>query len=628
MWRETIPPVAVAWQGRATSVTHRCPASRSGVTLRATLLTEQGQTRLLAWRLAGLAPAESAELGRRRMLRYQLPLPLLPPGYHTLTLGHHTCRIIAAPARAFPPPHSAWGLFVPLYALRTQSGSDTGTLADLSHLLDWTIARGGSVAGVLPLLAAFLDEPCDPSPYTPVSRLFWNELYLDPAALPAALAGTPPAATPPPAPPFAADDLIDYPGAMRAKRPALEQAAARFFHAGRERDPAWRDFLARNSEAEAYAGFRAARERQLQLGQAWPAPLQRRLSPGDFDDAARRYHLYVQFAMHRQLAALSHRAHAKEAGLYLDMPLGVHASGFDTWRFPDLFLEHASAGAPPDFFYPRGQTWGFPPLHPDRDRAQGYAYTIACLRHVLPVARVLRLDHVMGLHRIFCVPQGIPASEGLYVRYHPEEQYAILSLESHRSGTWLVGENLGTVPGYVNKALRTHGVGSMYVVEYAQARPRQPALAPPPRDALACVNTHDMTPFAGFSRGGDIPRRRGLGMLTAAQAARESDLRRKTMRALAAFLRSQRTLGAAGDAASTYRALLDYLGRSHAPLVIASLEDLWGETEPQNVPGTSTEMPNWRRRARLSLEDLEEMPQVRDILESLTRARSERNSAP
>ena len=623
-WRETLSPVAVAWQGRPAAVDYRCPARLSRATLRATLVTEQGETRSIAWPLASLTPVESASLGTQRFLRYELPLPALPLGYHTLTLDGHTCRIIAAPPRAAPPPRPAWGLFLPLYALHTQPGGASGTLADLSHLLDWTVARGGSVAGVLPLLAAFLDEPCDPSPYTPASRIFWNEIYLDPTALP----GLPPNATHPDPESFAADDLIDYPAAMRAKQPLFKEAAAAFFAAGADRQRPFRDFLARHPQADAYARFRAAGEQQRRHWQAWPAPMQRRLSTRDFDDAARRYHLYVQFAMHQQLTALSQRAHAKGAGLYLDMPLGVHASSFDTWRFPEIFLEQTSAGAPPDVFYPHGQTWGFPPLHPDRDRAQGYAYTIACLRHVLPVARVLRLDHVMGLHRIFCVPDGIPAQDGAYVQYRSQEQYAILSLESHRSGSWLVGENLGTVPGYVNKALRSHGIGAMYAVEYAEARPRQPALTPPPRNVLACVNTHDMVPFAAFWSGEDIPQRRRLGMLTTQQARQETTLRGKTVRALTGFLRTRRLLGPENDASSVYHALLAYLGGSNAPLVIASLEDLWGETEPQNVPGTGVEMPNWRRRARLSLEELDELPQARAVLDALARTRAAPNAPP
>ena len=185
-----------------------------------------------------------------------------------------------------------------------------------------------------------------------------------------------------------------------------------------------------------------------------------------------RYHLYVQYRMAQQMRQLQ--------PLYLDFPLGVHANGYDAWRFQDQFVAGVSVGAPPDLFFTKGQNWGFPPLDPDAIRDRHHSYFRDCIRHQLAHASILRIDHVMGLHRLFWIPQGADAKDGVYVRYPEDELYAILMIESNRSNSVVVGEDLGTVPKYVPKMMEKHGVRRMYVVQY-ELKPagKQPAGTPP-----------------------------------------------------------------------------------------------------------------------------------------------------
>ena len=227
----------------------------------------------------------------------------------------------------------------------------------------------------------------------------------------------------------------------------------------------------------------------------------------------------------QQVAALADKMRSGGLGLYLDLPLGVHRLGYDTWCYPDLFVSGASGGAPPDAVFTKGQDWGFPPLHPDHLRASGYQYFIAGLRSHLQRAGILRIDHVMGLHRLFWIPAGMSASSGVYVRYPADELYAVLCLESHRSRSLIVGENLGTVPARVNAAMRRHGVRGTYVVQYElQPRSDRP-LAPVHRQTVASVNTHDMPPLAAFWKGSELDDLHDLGLFDETAVLREHEKR-------------------------------------------------------------------------------------------------------
>jgi 4-alpha-glucanotransferase len=343
---------------------------------------------------------------------------------------------------------------------------------------------------------------------------------------------------------------------------------------------------------------------------------------------AKDYHAYVQWLAEEQMSRVAKRARHNGVGLYLDLPLGVHQDGYDVWRQQECFALDAAGGAPPDPVFTKGQDWGFAPLHPSRLREHHHRYFIEVLRHHLRHARMLRIDHVMGLHRLYWVPRGLPATHGAYVSYPSEELHAILNLESHRHEAVIIGENLGTVPPAVNTAMKRHGMRPMYVVQY-ELRPRKDRpLGAVPSGALASINTHDMPPWKAFWDGLDIEDRIDLGLLDDEQAREERKVRHRLRKALVAFLRKGSTEGPReADAASVLRACLRRLGRSAAGSLLVTLEDLWLETEPQNTPGTSTERINWRRRIRHSLEALRRLPDVPAVLDPLVRVRSRARSA-
>jgi len=616
-----IEPVNLVWDGAGT-----LPLRHAGTgDYVLTVSLEAGGVMSHRGRLADI----EAKDGRR-------PLPLpgpLPFGYHEveLTVGVDTYagRVICAPSMAFQPTGERagqhWGVFLPVYAMRGARGA--GTLADLRALIEWTEDRGGTLVGTLPLLSAYLDEPFEPSPYVPVSRLFWNELFLEPIASPewssemetkldaatiARLVDAP---------------LVDYAAQMRAVQPALQAMAERCF-AGARRG-ALEALVAAHPELESYARFRGVVAKHRTGWHGWPGGLaDRHLTAGDWDEAARRYHLYVQFSLHEQLRELSDEAKGRGLGLYLDLPVGVHGDGYDTWRHRDLFVKTVSVGAPPDQLFIGGQNWGMPALHPQRSRETGHAYFIAMIRNHLRYAGVLRIDHVMGLHRLFWVPNGMEATDGVYVRYPKDELYAILCLESQRAGALLVGEDLGTVPDEVRHAMQRRGVRGMHVMEFGLEPDWTDAVHDPKTGTVASIGTHATPPFAAFIGGADIDDSAGRGWIDGATASSQRPDRRAVVHSLERNLRVDGTIPHDAGAEGLLRGSLVALGRSEAEAVLVNLEDLWLETKPQNVPGTCAPEPNWHRRSRFALDDLEAQPGLTDTLAALNAARTSTMSSP
>jgi 4-alpha-glucanotransferase len=640
-WQQLTEPVVVAAAGRGT-VDLRLPAKTSD-SLSCHLQLEDGSEHRWTSRLARLRTLRAARVEGQRYRVKQLALPLrLPLGYHRLRLelGKHSAEplIISPPAGAYIPEEGpashTWGVFLPLHAFHSRQSWGSGTFADLEIMMEWVGGLGGGVVATLPFLAAFLDEPCEPSPYSPVSRLFWNEFFLDISGVPE-LAASPSAQGLLASPAFRqeadslrAASLVDYRRGMALKRKVLEELARALWVGGSERRAAFENFVATHPILQDYARFRAVGERRRAPWPAWPLPLRDgTVRDGDYDDESWRYHLYVQWLAHQQLHDFAQKARQAGPGLYLDLPLGVHPDGYDVWRNRDIFASGVSGGAPPDSFFTKGQDWGFPPLHPERVRQQGHRYFIACLRHHLRYAGILRIDHVMGLHRLFWVPQGMKAIEGVYVRYPARELYAILALESQRHQALIVGEDLGTVPAYVRPAMARHNAHRSYVVQYELTPDPRRALRPVSRDSLASLNTHDMPTFAGFWKGLDIENRVEMGLLETAAAPGEQSQRKRLKKSLIAFLQRQGWLaGRASKPLKVLHACLGYLGASRSRVVTVNLEDLWGETHPQNVPGTTQERPNWRRKARYGFERFSHDPAVLKPLQRLSTPRQRRTT--
>ena len=555
-------------------------------------------------------------------------------GYHVTEIRGHETFVIAAPTKAYFPGKSGgrtdggrvWGLFAPAYALHSKRNPLVGDLTDMETLMDWMHTLGGSVLGTLPLLGAFLDEPFEPGPYSPATRLFWNEFYIDLERIPENAGGHRAPRQP------NKTRLIDYRRVMSHKRRIIEELSRTFFSkASPARMNAFRQFVRENKGIDDYARFRAVTDRQRRGWHGWPARLRDgTIRQSDYDEQTKNYHLYSQWIIQDQLRAISKRAASRGQFLYLDLPLGLHSESYDTWRNREFFIEGVAGGAPPDPVFTKGQNWGFPPMNPEAMRLNRYQYVIAYLRNHLRYAKLLRVDHVMGLYRLYWIPNELTGDKGVYVEYPAEELWAILSLESHRAKAGIVGENLGTVPPEVNRAMAKHDIRQMYVVQYEiMGDPDHPNLRPPPKKCVASLNTHDMPPFQGFLEGDDIDDRLDLGLLDEKTARKERKERAAMRRALAAVDQRRRALRevqarqrAALVKGRPYSAILQFLSDSMANIVLVNLEDLWGEPLPQNVPATSTERPNWRRRMRPSVEQIRKMAGIAEVLSNVFAQRS------
>lgn len=615
-FRQGIEPVLVAWEKRMRKISFHVPAKLPGKPVYARLLLEDGhveESRLSPCVLR----ANSVE--DERFVEMQLTLPSLPFGYHVLEIGQgatvQQSLIVSAPIQSYTEPDARanWGAFLPMYAAHSEASWGAGNFSDWERLSGWIGSKGGNVAATLPLLAAFLDYPvCEPSPYSPASRLFWNEFYLDITRIPefarcrAAREMVRSRSFQRELRVFRTDDLIDYAAQWKLRRSVLELLAKDFFSRTSSRHAEFERFLRERPEVEDYSDFRAACDKLKISWHNWPQHMQDgALHKSDFAEATRRFYRYIQWIAHEQIAQLVTSSESNGVKLYLDLPLGVNPDGYDVWRERENFVLGANAGAPPDMFFTKGQDWGCAPLHPQRIRESGYRYLRALLRFQMRHARLLRIDHVMGLHRLYWVPRGFEAGQGTYVNYAAEELQAIFNLESHRNRTLLVGENLGTVPEIVNQNLRRHRVREMFVVQFEERPDPKAALRKPPAISVASLNTHDTPTFVAHWRGDDLRDCFRRKLLTKAELNKAMKQRKRQMAALTQFLiRRQQLKKRSPRVQDVLEALLVWLRKSPSELILINLEDLWLETRPQNVPGTSTERPNWRRKASLTIEQM------------------------
>lgn len=564
-------------------------------------------------------------------------------GEHAVVVTPHACpgvRELCGQRRAF-------GLLAQLYTLRSARDWGIGDLGDLAALVDWAASIGASFIGLNPL-HALPNARGEISPYSPTSRLHRNAIYLDVTAIPewrdaSAIRrriG---------APSFRRRlerlrgvHHVPYDGVWGIKRPVLE-ALHRVFaakHRGRPtaRGRAYRRYLeGRRASLPDFATFLVLLQHLAARHGAdwrrWPVPYRTPDSP-----TVRRFrreheqeidfHCYLQFELDRQLGEVAVRARdaGMPIGLYQDLAIGSSPRGSDAWAFQGSFLDGVTIGAPPDVWYSRGQDWGFHPLDPRRLAATEYAYWISLLRAAFAHAGALRIDHVMGLFRQFWIPAGRPPSEGAYVRFPAEDFLGILALESSRAGALVIGEDLGTVPHGLPATLAAWGILSTSVLYFARTRDGGflPSGAYPER-ALVSADTHDMAPLAGYWRGRDLELREEFGQFRSAGAARGAwKERRRERRALARRLLAERVLapGRCREADARLRgAIHAFLARTPAALLGVSLDDLTGEVEPVNVPGTGPkERPNWSRRLRVPVEMLAADPQVKEALDGLPRS--------
>ncbi|MBV8132827.1 MAG: 4-alpha-glucanotransferase [Alphaproteobacteria bacterium] len=584
--------------------------------------------------------------------RFAMPLPArLPLGYHQLNLedGNVTARLslIVAPARCYLPAELRpgarnWGLTCQLYGLRSACNWGIGDFTDLAELACAAGSHAAVTLGINPLHALFAAEPLHCSPYAPSSRIWLHYLYIDVTAVPgfaedetvrALIKGERFAVT------LAAARsarLVDYGAVAACKRPALEALFRRFrmrelgaeSAAKSDLGRAFRDFQRDGGQALAdFAVFEALHEHYCREGTSvpwreWPASMRNPRSPEVAEFAAAHhdrvgFFQYLQWEGDRQIAAAGRKG-GLSLGLYRDLAVGVDPNGAEAWADQELIAPGASIGAPPDAFNRAGQDWGLAPVNPLILQRQGYTPFIASLRANMRHAGILRIDHVMSLNRLYWIPSGMEANAGAYVSYPFEDLLRLVALESYRQACAVIGEDLGTVPLGFRETMRAAAVLSHRVLVFE--RKRDGGFVPPagyPSLAAASVATHDIATLKGFWLGRDIAWRRRLNLSPDANAADADERerardRRRLLDALVserllALERIGQFLSERGD--PTYStelgdAILTYLARSRARLMLVQLEDVIAEGEQANLPGTIDAHPNWRRRMTRSLEEL------------------------
>ncbi|MDX2342702.1 MAG: 4-alpha-glucanotransferase [Acidimicrobiia bacterium] len=561
-----IEPVLVAWDGHLPAVQLGRP------TTSVYLVTEQGDE----------IPVQVKE----RTLSISSTLPL---GYHELRLEgiDRKTLVISAPSQAHEVPRNKLGLLAPAYSMRS-ADCDTGigNFGHLQQLADTALITGAHIVGTLPLVATFPDQP---SPYSPASRRAWNELLIDLRAAPGWEGEL-----------STSDDdplWVNYDKAGARIAGALAAYVEATHDVPQIRNQV-AHFAASNPEMARYSAFRATCDRYGRNWRAWPDNPHPSRSRVD-------YHLTAQWLAAEQLGNLGRRLGDRGQYLYLDLPIGCNPDGFDIWDQPDLYAA-ASVGAPPDSLFLGGQDWGLPATIPTQSRLDGHGAYIKAVRHQLSVAGLLRIDHVMGLHRMWWVPHGLSATDGAYVMQPTEEMFAIVCLESFRAQAGVVGENLGTVPRAISAALETHRLVGMKVA--------QDGLKEPSSNDLIALSTHDTPPFAAWWRGIDIDDGEDLGVYTDGRGDVARQHRSDTIEYL------QQMLGSSG-LGDTRDAIMGWMAQSEAAIAIVNLDDFWAEEHRQNVPGTDSERPNWRARHRYTMEEIAADPVLLAQIERLSELR-------
>jgi 4-alpha-glucanotransferase len=513
----------------------------------------------------------------------------VPLGYHRITGDDAEATLIVSPGRCFLPEGlRTWGWAVQLYAARSEESWGIGDLADARRLAHWSAQQGAGMMLLNPLHAS-LPHAQTASPYFPSSRCFRNPVYLR-------VDGPMPAE----AKALNAERVIDREQAWALKQTALEQQFDGF---GGSAD--FDAYVAEQGDTlAAYATFCAVSEEHGGPWQEWPEELQDRHSPATADYAEQhrdrvRLHQWLQWQVDRQL-----RDAGQAVDLMQDLAIGCDPSGADTWLWPDAFALGVRVGAPPDEFNTQGQDWGLPPFNPWRLRQRHYEPFIQTMRAGFRHAGGMRVDHVMGLFRLFWIPPGADARSGTYVRYPHHELLDILALESSRAGAYVVGEDLGTVADYMRVDLSERDVLSYRLLWF---EPNQPPHYP--ERALAAVTTHDLPTVAGMWSGSDLAEQERLGLEPNVEGTR------------AIHDRLQDWLGLSADvpAADVVLGAHRLLAQAPSAIVTATLDDALLVEDRPNVPGTTDERPNWSLALPKPVEEIEADPLAARIAEILNR---------
>ena len=653
-WTRVLPPVWVHRSSGSPAVELSLPRRTKQIDWRVTLEDGRRMTgRAIVRDLEVIARAEVDGVG---YVRVKLRLDGdFPQGYHRLSVqrGGERMPLIVAPAQCWVPSEMSggsrfWGITIQLYLSRSKRDWGIGDFGDLRALADILKPLGAEVIGLNPLHALFPDDPEHASPYSPASRLLLNVLNIDVARLAARLKSA------------KARRLIGSPAFRRRLSRCRRASHVRYADVAALKLPTLRILFdaersqRRSAASRAYERFeRAASEAfkraclfmalREHFSAQGPEAADWRSWPREYrhpeSAAVKRFviehgdlvsfHCWLQYVADDQLRAAAEAASSMVIGLYRDLAVGADPAGAETWSNQRSVVSLAQIGAPPDIYNPPGQDWGLPPFNPMALREEGYRGFIDLVRANMRHAGGLRIDHVMGLLQLYWVPQGLSPKDGTYVQYPIDDLVGILALESQRQKCLVVGEDLGTVPAGFRERMAAANILS-YRVLYFERDER--GFLPPERYpplALAVASSHDLPTLRAWWDSSDLDLKAKLRLFPTADDRRIA--RRERRRDTAQLQQALRREGLVDDplgADALFSAAHAYLGRTPCMLATVQLDDITDETEPVNVPTTSEERGNWRRRSSLSLEQIAASPRLVKVSEIFAASRRNRAIVP
>ncbi|EOD53822.1 4-alpha-glucanotransferase [Aeromonas molluscorum] len=665
-WLRALDPVMVVRDGEPVSLEIRLPIDFVNDSLIWALSVEQGgelsgQLTPVEGELVGVAEFEEMECQA-----YRVTLDAAPGlGYHQLVLLEEgndeplaSMRLIVAPKACYKQAPIAqgrkvWGPSVQLYCLRSRTNWGIGDFSDLGLLVERVAGWGAHFVGLNPIHALYPANPESASPYSPSSRRWLNLIYIDVEAVPEFQANADLKAEVA-SPSFQqqltllrAKEYVDYSGVTAIKLPMLRKVFDQRPLSG-ARLAAFDAFVAAGGDSlQQQASFDAIQASLYAEGQnawgwpVWPEALQ------DYHNAEVaawvaahsqevNFYLYLQFLADEQLAAADARAKAAGMvmGIYRDLAVGVSEGSTEIWANRELYCPKASVGAPPDILGPLGQNWGLPPMNPNQLFEAAYQPMVDMFRANMRSCGALRIDHVMALLRLWWVPPGASAAKGAYIYYPVDDLLGILALESHRNQCLLIGEDLGTVPQGIDVTLKENGVHSYKVFFFERSKDDGGYISPAhyTEQAMSALTTHDMPTLKGFWHCDDLALGKELGLYP--DEAVLKTLYADRHQAKQCILDSLHGHGVispnvshdvnwVGMNTELNHGLQIHMSRGSCALFSTQLEDWLEMDKPVNVPGTSYEYPNWRRKLSADLEDLFERESLKALAARMSQARDE-----
>lgn len=590
---------------------------------------------------------ERGEILSGKCKKAQIELPAdLPLGYHELSVAKNKCRVIITPERCFQPSElregkKLWGSILQLYTLRSERNWGVGDFGDLKQFLVKLAEKGGDFVGLNPIHSLFPANPEGASPYSPSSRLWQNVIYIDVAAVDAFQQSPEAQAW------FYSDavqhqlaqarnaDYVDYSTVMQLKLTALRHAFVQF---NRQDQTTFEQFIAENGDSLLVQGTFDALHQWLsdQLPEqwgwsSWAEKYQAYQSPAvkqfqNEQSALVRFYMWLQFLAQQQLKACNQLAKqlAMPIGFYRDLAVGVADNGAETWADKQLYVLGASVGAPPDILAPQGQNWGLSPMHPEVLAERGYQPFIDLLRANMKDCGALRIDHILGFARMWWVPKGDSAKNGVYVKYPLDDLLAILALESQRHQCLVIAEALGTVPDGMLESLEEKGILAYNIFYFEYENGESKPLENYPYQAMTTLSTHDLPTVQGYWKAHDFELGKQFGVYPNSEILENLlKTRHDNKTAIRAAVENVQELEPdyMGITRTFNHQLQSYVADTNSVLFGTQPEDWLHMLDPVNIPGTSNEYPNWRRKLSHSISEIFADHEIQQLLQTIEQKR-------